>query len=54
MSKEDIIKAIELIDEQLQKNHEVGAVYIPTTRLLMDVRKMYVDMLKYKYGVFYT
>lgn len=51
---EDIIKNIELIDEQLKQNEEVGFVYIPTSKLLMDIRNMLTDMLLYDYGVFYV
>lgn len=53
MSKEDIIKIIEAIDEELEKNEKFGA-YIPTTTLLMDYREMWVDMLYREYGVFYV
>lgn len=53
MSKEDIIKTIELIDEQLKQNEEIGFVYIPTSKLLMDIRNMWIDVLLYEYGVFY-
>lgn len=54
MSKEDIIRNIELIDEQLKQNEEVGFVYIPTSRLLMEHRKVLVDVLFYEYGIFYV
>lgn len=53
MSKEDIIKSIELLDEELTKNEEIGFVYIPTSKILMDFRNMLCDMLLCNYGVFY-
>lgn len=61
MSKEDIIKYIEIIDEELKKNEEVINTYNNadvmilhvTSKLLKDARKMWVDMLLYEYGIFY-
>lgn len=53
MSKEDIIRNIELIDEQLKQNEEAGFVYIPTSRLLMEHRKILIDVLYYEYGIVY-
>lgn len=54
MSPEDIIKMIELIDEQLRKNKEIGYIYNPTTRLLTEARDMWSDILAYEYGIFYV
>lgn len=62
MSKETIIKNIEIIDDEIARNeefmrtHNIEDVLIlqTTTKLLMDARKMWVDMLKYEYGVFYN
>lgn len=54
MSKEEIIKMIESIDEQLEVNGKKGATYIPTTRLLVDLRNWWVDILLREYGVFYN
>lgn len=62
MSKEDIIKNIETIDEELKKNEEIIDTYNSadvmilhiTSKLLKDARKMWVDMLLYEYGVFYV
>ena len=54
MSKEDIIKMIDLINVELRKNNEVGDIYIPTTRLLTDIRDMLSDILAQEYGVFYV
>lgn len=53
MSKEDIIKIIEAIDAELRKNEALGSAYIPTTKLLINARKMWCDMLLRVYGVFY-
>mgnify|MGYP003297925336 CR=1 FL=1 len=61
MSKAEIIEFIEEIDEQIEKNHKVIAAHggnaamilHPTTRLLMSIREMWVDMLLYDYGVFH-
>lgn len=52
MSKEEIIKIIDMIDVELEKNKKFGA-YIPTTRLLMDNRDMWADMLYRLYGIVY-
>ena len=54
MSKEDIIKMIDLINEELRKNNEVGDIYIPIARLLTDIRDMLSDILAQEYGVFYV
>lgn len=54
MSKEDIIEMIDLINEELRKNNEVGDIYIPTTRLLTDIRDMLSDILAQEYGVLYV
>ena len=62
MSKEDIIKNIETIDEELKKNEEVinahnsadVMILHVTSKLLKDARKMWVDMLLYDYGIFYV
>ena len=54
MSKEDIIKMIDLINVELRKNYDVGNIYIPTTRLLTDIRDMLSDILAQEYGVFYV
>lgn len=53
MSKEDIIRTIELIDEELEQNEESGFVYIPTSGLLMYHREVLVDVLLYEYGIVY-
>ncbi len=53
MSKEEIIKMIEVLDEQLENNLKVGNAYIPTTQLLKDLRKWWADVLLREYGVFY-
>ena len=61
MSKSEIIEFIEEIDAQIEKNHKAIAAHggtaamilHPTTRLLMDIRETWVDMLLYEYGVFY-
>lgn len=61
MSKEYIIKNIELIDEELKKNEEfinahnieyVTTLHV-TTKLLIEARKMWVDMLWLDYGICY-
>lgn len=52
MTKEEIIKSIEIIDEQLEQNKKYGA-YMPVTRLLMDNRKIFVDLLYCLYGIVY-
>jgi hypothetical protein len=62
MSKEDIIKNIEMIDDELKKNEEFINTYNSadvmilhtTSKLLKDARKMWVDMLLYEYGIFYV
>lgn len=53
MTKEEIIETIQVIDEQLEKNKQYG-VYIPVTRLLMDNRKIFVDLLYCLYGIVYV
>lgn len=61
MSKEDIIKFIEAIDEELKKNEEVInshntadiLILHTTSKLLNDARKMWIDVLERGYGVFY-
>jgi hypothetical protein len=53
MSKEEIIKMIELIDEQLKNNQELVGAYIPTTKLLMDLREFWIDILLRDHEVFY-
>ena len=53
MSKEDIIKMIEIIDKSLKLSREKGGAYIPTTRMLVDLRKWWTDKLLQDYGVFY-
>lgn len=53
MSKEEIIEIIKAIDAELEKNKKFGA-YIPTTRLLMDARDMWIDMLYRLYGIVYV
>ena len=61
MSKEDIIKTIELIDGELKRNEEfinahhsadVMMLHV-MSKLLRDARKMWIDMLLYEYGVYY-
>lgn len=62
MSKENIIKTIEAIDEYMKQNEEFIATHNSedvmilhlTTRMLKDARKMWTDMLLYEYGVFYA
>lgn len=63
MSKEDMIKMIELIDEELKKNeefinkhcHNVNMMILcKTSELLRESRKAWVDMLWYEHNVFYT
>ena len=62
MSKENIIKTIEAIDEYLKQNeefintHESEDVILLhlTTKLLKDARKIWTDRLLYDYGVFYV
>ena len=61
MLREEIIKNIEMIDDELDKNekfmneHKTDAVYIlqVTSKLLIDARKMWVNMLAYEYGEVY-
>ena len=61
MSKEDIIKNIELIDGELKRNEEFikehqdadTTVLHVTSKLLRDARRMWIDMLLYEYGVYY-
>lgn len=53
MSKEDIIRTIELIDEELKQNEEAGFVYIPTSGLLMYHREALIEVLLYDYGIVY-
>lgn len=61
MSKTEIIDFIKEIDAQIEKNHKAIAAYggcaamilHPTTKLLMDIRDSWVDMLLYEYGVYY-
>lgn len=61
MLKEDIIKYIEAIDEELRKNDEFmrthkneGAYMIMVpTKLLIDARKMLVNILEQSYGIYY-
>lgn len=61
MLKEDIIKYIEVIDEELRKNDEfmrthknegTYMIMVPT-KLLIDARKMLVNILKQSYGIYY-
>lgn len=66
-SKEDILKFIEAIDEQLAKNKEIIDAYagqeVPSnsdvltlcllSQNLMIAKKNWTDMLLYEYGVFY-
>ena len=52
MTKEEIIETIETIDEQLEKNKKYGA-YMPVTRLLMNNRELFVDLLYKLYGIVY-
>lgn len=62
MSKIEIIGFIKEIDDQIEKNRKAIAAYggsaamilHPTTKLLMNIREAWVDMLLYEYGVFYT
>lgn len=62
MSKENIIKNIELIDGELKRNEEfikehqdadVTILHV-TSKLLRDARKMWTDMLLCEYGVYYV
>lgn len=53
MTKEDIIKIIEVLDETLKVNEEKGTAYIPTTKMLIDLRNWWIDVLFREYGVFY-
>lgn len=53
MTKQEIIETIQVIDEQLEKNKKYGA-YIPITPLLMDNRKIFVDLLYCLYGIVYV
>ena len=53
MSKEDIIKLIGILDEELKQNQEVGFVYIPTSKILLDMRNSLIDELWYEYGIVY-
>ena len=62
MSKENIVKNIEMIDGYLKQNedfintHKSEDVMILhlTTHMLRDARKMWVDMLLYEYGISYV
>ena len=54
MSPEDIIKMIDLINEQLRKNKDVGFIYNPATRLLTEIRDMWSDVLAEEYGIYYV
>ena len=49
MSKEEIIKMIEVLDATLKENKEVG---IPT-KLLVDLRNWWKDVLLRDYGISY-
>lgn len=49
MSKEEIVKMIEVLDETLKENKEVG---IPT-KLTIDLRNWWKNILRRDYGVFY-
>ena len=61
MSKQEIIEFIKEIDAQIEKNRKAIAAYggmaammlHPTTRLLMDIRSSWADMLLYEYGEYY-
>ena len=61
MSKEEIIKDIKKIDEQLKKNKEIinahpdasVMVLCELSKLLIKTREMLQDMLLKHYGVFY-
>lgn len=57
MSRTEIIEFIKEIDAQIEKNRKAVAEYggnaamilHPTTRLLMEIREMWMDMLVYEY-----
>ena len=63
MSKEEIIKTIEDIDEQLKQNKEVieACTYVDAnvltlcelSKLLIDSREMWQNILLNYYGVYY-
>lgn len=67
MSKEEIMKTIEMIDEQLEKNKEVIDAYSRQTvsgnsdvltlcmlsKNLMIARDAWKNMLWYEYGIYY-
>ena len=62
MSKEEIIKIIEELDEQLKKNREVinecemnadVLTLCALSKLLIDSREMYQNMLLNCYGIYY-
>ena len=62
MSKDEILKYIEAIDEELKKNEDVinshssadVMILHTTSKLLRDARKMWIDVLEHGYGVFYV
>ena len=61
MSKDYVIKNIEMIDEQLELNEEfieehtyVDVLFVSKmSNMLMDARKAWVDMLLRDYGIYY-
>lgn len=53
LTKEELVKQIEDIDEELNKNQKVGA-YNPTTSLLIVNKQILENLLWSQYGVFYT
>lgn len=62
MSKEEIIKIIEELDEQLKKNRKVVEncemnadvlTLCALSKLLIDSREMYQNMLLEHFGVYY-
>ena len=60
MSRTEIVEFIEEIDAQIEKNRKAIAEYggnaamilNPTTKLLMDIREMWMDVLLYEYSAF--
>ena len=61
MSKDYVIKNIEMIDEQLELNEEfieehpyVDVLFVSKmSNMLMDARKAWVDILLRDYGIYY-
>ena len=62
MSKEEIIKIIEVIDEQLKQNRKTVEecpmnadvlTLCSISKLLIQSREMWQNILLYEYGVFY-